>query len=127
MRLILSTALCLGLLASQPSVAAIDPPGKFLENRKQDAMVAMYVRTRNCLRSAGEAALMRNARSEAHIQRFMATVCGSPLVGWLKLDGVPEDEARCYVAVLTVIAYHEDVLRQPAPKLRADFCPSRNN
>lgn len=78
--------------------------------------VDMYVRTRKCMRSAGQAAYARSNGDAAHTQYFMVTVCGSSLQSFMQRD-MGEAQARGFMFRITRKTYYEDVLGLPEPPI----------
>lgn len=83
---------------------------------KQETVVRLYVRTKVCMRDAGDAALREHlSRDGRVVQLFMVSFCGDPLRRQMQLDGAPEAEARATLARMARTSYYVDVMRVPEP------------
>lgn len=99
-------------LCAFSSLATAEAPLQYDQDLadRQERMLGLYVRTRQCLNDAGRAMLRQGVREPEVIKLFMVKMCGDPFYGLLRHDGMPEEQARRTVVELTEEVLREDIL-----------------
>jgi hypothetical protein len=110
------SAFTLAILAATISAQAADLPYDPALEARQRTVIGLYVRTRQCLGDAARAIMRQGVKEERIVKHFMVSMCGDPFYGYLRRDGMPEEQARNTLVEMTETALYEDVLHQPRPR-----------
>lgn len=111
-------ALALGLRMASAANLEGAPPIQWDEqlHQNQQAVISLYVETRECMVETGHAFLSKGVRQPQALVYFMAKTCGDPFAQKLMRDGMREERARQMIADMATRSLYHDILRQAIPR-----------